>query len=357
MKKSRGKGAGRPRKQENSWLPPLVEYRPRVGYVYRNKATREYRNIAPPDAPRSTVWSAYEALSRPRSMTLARVVNQYLASPQYKSLKPATQGDYAQYSNRVVEVFGEMAPDDITSPVVQLFMDARGAKHPTAANHEKSFLSLVMNWGKARGYVTIANPCDAVRACKTAPGGRYVGIDDYAGFYNYLLDRGHVMHAVAMEIAYLCGARQQDVLRLLRMAPARPKPADCFVCGDGLHIVQGKTGKAQLKLWTPRLLAAVRLAESQGRKVETLYLLRNTAGQPFTRGGFNATWQRRQREALEKGIIGERFRFHDLKITALSDYQGDDLAHFSGHKTKGMAERYNRTPDRVKALIGRRKDD
>ncbi|WP_444939414.1 hypothetical protein [Microbulbifer sp. JMSA002] len=49
---------------------------------------------------------------------------------------------------------------------------------------------------------------------------------------------------------------------------------------------------------------------------------------------------------MAAGIIKERFRFHDLKIKAASDFEGD-VKHFTGHKTTSMAERYNRTPDKV----------
>lgn len=57
-------------------------------------------------------------------------------------------------------------------------------------------------------------------------------------------------------------------------------------------------------------------------------------------------------EAVKAGTISSRFRFPDLKIKALPDFDGDsnDLAHFSCHKSKSMAERYNRTPDKVTAL-------
>jgi hypothetical protein len=73
-------------------------------------------------------------------------------------------------------------------------------------------------------------------------------------------------------------------------------------------------------------------------------------GGPYTRCGFNSTWIRRQHNAEDSGLISDRFCFHDLKVKALSDFDGDDLARFSGHKSKSMAERYNRTPDRVAAL-------
>ncbi|WP_444901313.1 hypothetical protein ACJJIG_17205 [Microbulbifer sp. SSSA007] len=49
----------------------------------------------------------------------------------------------------------------------------------------------------------------------------------------------------------------------------------------------------------------------------------------------------------------ERFRFHDLKIKAASDFDGD-VQKFTGHKTRSMAERYNRTADKVVSLDRKR---
>lgn len=345
---------GRQRRHDNAWLPPKV-WKDKSGYFYYDRKTKEYHRLGKLDAPRSAIWAAYDDLHRSSAITVASVIDAYLKSPQYTQLKPATQRDYLQYSRRVIAVFGAMEPDAITSPHVQLFMDARGEKHPTAANHEKSFLSLVLNWGKARAYMRGANPCDAVRNIRTTPGGRYVDVEDYFGFYNFLIDRGHVMHAVAMEIAYLCGARQQDVLRILRAPPGRPSPEDCYVCDRGILIAQGKTGKTQLKLWTPRLQAAVDLANTQTFKIESRYLLRGRTGDPFTRTGFNSTWIRRQKEAEEAGVISARFRFHDTKVSAISDYTEGDKQHFSGHKTRSQVDRYNRKPDEVATISGHKK--
>ena len=305
--------------------------------------------LADADATPAQVWSAYEALQQPQQQTVADVIDAYFRSPQFTALAAVTQAGYRTYAVKLHAVFGAMAPDSVTSPHVQRYLDAR-AHQPTAANHERALLSLLFNWGKARGYCRIANPVDAVRPLKVAPGGRYVSHDEYFAFYDFLLERGHPMHAAAMGIAYLCGARQQDVLRLLRERPVRPAADDCWVAEAGLVIWQAKTGKVQLKEWTDDLRLQVALALEADVRIGSPYVLRGRGGLGFTRGGFNSSWTRCQQAALESGVLQQRFRFHDLKVKALSDYGGADRAHFSGHATRGMAERYNRTPDRVAAL-------
>ncbi|WP_444922821.1 tyrosine-type recombinase/integrase [Microbulbifer sp. DLAB2-AF] len=334
---------GRRRNPENAWMPPHVA-RYKNGYRFR-KHGEPTKHIAAPDASQAEVWVAYEKYLAglvQKIFAFADLVELYFASPQYtKHIKPQTQKDYHRYSQRVLAVFGEMEPDNITSPLVQMSMDARGAEYPTSANRERTFLGIVMKWGKARGFVKIEDPTAVVKTIKVKPGGRYVEDWEYQAFWQWLGDHGHVMHQCAMEISYLCAARQQDVLALTRAE----------IQEDGLLIVQAKTGKAQLKLWSSSLKEAVdrAVATNTEAQIQTTHIIRSRVGRAYTRTGFNAVWQREQRAALAAGAIKQRFRFHDLKIKAASDFEGD-VQKFTGHKTRSMAERYNRTADRAPSL-------
>lgn len=334
---------GRHRRPENVWMPQWVVRYP-GGFRIRRRG-HPTQHLAGPDASRSEVWAAYERWQAglvQKIFTTGDLIDLYFASPQYtKHIKPSTQSDYLRYSKQIRESFGEMSPDTITSPLVQLYLDARGAEHPAAANRERTFLGILIKWGKARGLVTIDDPTTAVRPLPEGPGGRYVDDWEYEAFWGWLGQRGHVMHQCAMEISYLCAARQQDVLALTRHQ----------ITDDGLLITQAKTGKAQIKLWTPRLREAVdlALATNASAPIQSAHILRSRTGRGYTRTGFNAVWQREQRAALAAGVIKERFRFHDLKIKSASDCDGD-VQQFTGHKTRSMAERYNRTPDRVVSL-------
>lgn len=334
---------GRRRKPENVWMPPYVE-RYKDGYRVNHRG-HSTKHLARHDASRSEVWSAYERYQAgpdQKIFTLADLIDLYFASPQYtKLIKPQTQTDYLRYSQRIRKVFGEMQPDTITSPLVQMFMDARGAEYPVATNRERSFLSIIIKWGKARGFVKIEDPTAVIKKMKEGPGGRYVEDWEYQAFWQWLGEHRHIMHQCAMEVSYLCAARQQDVLALTK--------GD--IQEDGLLVIQAKTGKAQVKLWSPALREVVDRALNTNidAQVQTTPLIRSRSGYAYTRTGFNSVWLREQRAALTAGAIKERFRFHDLKIKAVSDFDGD-VQKFSGHKTRSMAERYNRTPDRVASL-------
>jgi hypothetical protein len=348
--------AGRKRRPENSWMPPYVK-QDKYGYVYNNNSSKEYFRLCGLDVSQAEVWAAYDKLGKAKALTLTNVIEKYMKSPDYLRLKPRSQTDYMYHAKKINDVFGEMHPDTIESWMIQEFMDKRGRMHPTAANKERYFLQVIMNWGKARNYVTIQNPCGAVKPIrlKKTPEelDRSYSDADHLALYNFLGKHGHVLYQVALEIAYLCGARQQDVLRLYDQPPFRIKAGDCYITKDGIMMWQAKTNKVQLKLFTPRLKAAVDLARKWKRRPTKEGKLRKTASSPwlictksgtkYTRNGFNSTWIRMQAKALAEGVISTRFRFHDTKHKAITDYTGNqaEKQHFSGHRTPSMVNKYN----------------
>ena len=325
----------RQRDPKNGWIPPNVKIDRHGNYRWERRGSGS-KKIADKNASKPEVWAAYDALFQDDENNISNLMNLYFASPDFKNLAPRTRQDYLAWSARLKKVFGAAKPDDITSPDVQFFMDARGGTHPTAANHERSLLSKVFNWGKARGFVTIPNPCSSVKKIKVKTAARYIKDDEYVSFHNFL-EKRHPMLLAAMEIAFLCAARKGDILRLTRDD----------ITEEGLLICQSKTGKEQVKLWNNRLRAAVDLALSiQHKSHNTAHIIRTRTGRQYTDSGFNASWKTVRREAIEQGVISKTFRFHDLKIKSVSDYEGDKQ-YFSGHKTSSMMERYNMTPDRV----------
>ena len=116
-----------------------------------------------------------------------------------------------------------------------------------------------------------------------------------------------------MEIAYLCAARQSDVLSL-KWDQIQER---------GVFIKQGKTGKEQLKLFSPRLLAAIEQARAQPIS-SVKWVICNENGNRYTRDGFNTNWIRVRNATIKAGALSESFTFHDLKAKGISDYaQGD----------------------------------
>lgn len=356
--------AGKPKNPKNAWLPKHVT-EDKHGYRYRNRATKESArlkdaqgNTIKPGAPKSEVYAAYERLTKEQTFNFGQLIDRYFQSPNYLTKAASTQRDYITYATRIKKTFGEMVPETITSAHVRLYMDAKH-QTPTATNHDKSFISMVFNWGLERALINPAtpNPCTGVKKLKTEKKSRYFEDADYYAFYNYLIEKGNAAHAAAMAIAYNCASRQQDVLRLLEHRPFNPQDEDCYLTDEYIRIWQKKTGNVQNKRYNPELKQAIELAKAHKRSTKnniTPELIVTKSGSRYTRDGFNATWGRRKKEALQKGIITKGFRFHDLKHKSISDHTGDKKA-FSGHATDAMAQHYNHSIATVDSLTKDRK--
>lgn len=341
--------------EQDKWMPPRV-YRGKSAYEYHPPGGGCIR-LCPFTASKADVWLEYEKHYRAdtKQGTVAFLIAGYTKSETFINLAPETQKDYLDCKKRTEEAFGKMRAIDVQPKHVRQFMDHRGQESKHRANRERTFLYNVMSWGHQRGHVD-KNPCKPVQAFKLKPRDRYVTDEEYQHVY----DIAPPNLQAAMEIAYLCAARSGDV-RMLRLGDIKE---------EGLFIEQSKTGKKQIKAWTPRLRSAVSLAKKQPAKIDTTFIIHNKQGQPYTAKGIRGmfgkivdkamgicrrdksesdeAYEARKAEFIKQypPQFTERFSLHDLKAKGISDYQGDKQ-HFSGHKTSSMMETYNRTADVV----------
>ena len=325
---------GRKRNPADAWLPPRV---------YRGKSAFEFRpakggcvKLAPLSAARPLVWARYqEVLSEADQRHLfAGLHKAYFESREFKKLAPETQKGYSAQGAALKRAFGAMRCTAIKTVHVRAYMDKRAnASSERMANRHLSLLSVMCNWGRERGYLE-SNPCEGVKRYREEGRDRYVTDEEYKVFH----DAAPLHVRAAMEIAYLCGARQADVLKLTTFE----------LRTEGVYIRQGKTGKKQIKSWSPRLRAAVEACRAKA-PAGTTAIICNAKGKPYTRDGWGTAWQRTRDKLKEKGIIID-WTFHDLKAKGISDFEGDKKQ-FSGHATDRMVALYDRKV-RVVPTIG-----
>lgn len=342
-----------PRKRKNpadEWMPPRV-YRGKSSYEWHPKGGGSV-TLCKLDAPKEDVWLAYrkakEAREKESQFNIGVMIDNYLTSSQFAGLARATQQDYRHSADTLRRVFGQALPEAVTAPIVRKFMDRRGEKSKTRANRELSLLSTVWAWNYERGHTSTQNPCHDVKRFREKAREKYVTDAEYQAVFN--IAPLHIQ--IAMEIAYLCAARQGDVLGLRWGRPGQTEPdanQDAVVLEQGVYIRQGKTGKKQIKLWSPRLRAAIDSAKGLQSTISSMWVIHNRKGQRYTASGFKAMWKRIRDKALEDGLITESFTFHDLKAKGISDYQAGDKQEFSGHLTRSQMERYNRKIQQVPA--------
>lgn len=231
----------------DAWMPPRV-YRGRSAYEFHPQNGGNIR-LCSLDAPQSKVWAAYEALINeiPDDRLLSSLADRFFKSADFFELARETQKDYLKYSKNVLSVFGAMPSDAIKPEHVRKYMDKRGLKSRVQANREKAFMSRMFRWGYERGLVK-GNPTKGVKKFKEESRDRYVTDAEYQALYSCAPD----IVKIAMELAYLCCARQADVLSMKKSQ----------IMEEGILIKQSKTSVAQIKGWSPRLTAVIGMASS-----------------------------------------------------------------------------------------------
>lgn len=335
----------RKRSNKNAWMPDYTKIEG-DWFVYYRQSTREYKRLCRANQPRSELLKSYEIFAHCQGANFNDCIDKYLSSPQFKALSKGTRSKYqfAIETSKNKELrfsFGPMDAEDIEPPDVRLFMDY-WAEMPEKANTMHTVLSAIFVWSIERGYIRRNNPCAAVKKFKSSQGGRYVSDAEYFAFFDFLIRNEKYNIASAMALAFLCGSRLQDVLRIKKRKPFILNTQDCYCVEDGIIIYQLKSTRSQLKRWSNELKQAAEL----DRKLHSNYLVSNNAGKPYTTSGFKSLWQAWQKKAFEKGYIKDRFRFHDMKIKAASDMDSSEIAQNLG-LTEAMARRYNHTPDAV----------
>lgn len=335
------------------WMPPRV-YRGKSAFEWRPKAGGAVR-LCSLKASKDEVWKQYSlaklTCNQGDSCTVATMLDNFFTSQHFKKLKSNTQKDYRQCEKKIRTVFGEAAPEAITAPIVRQFMDKRGEQSETRANREKALLSIVWAWNFERGNTVMPNPCPNVRDFKEKARERYVTDEEFDAVFTL----APLYVRVAMEIAYLCAARQGDVLELRWGKKGQREPEngqEAVILEQGIYIRQEKTGLRQIKLWSPRLKAAVKAAKGQKSTITSVYVIHNQQGQRYTASGFKAIFRKVLLKWLGQDARANHpswFTFHDLKAKGVSDYEQGDKQEFSGHSTRSQMERYNRRIQEVPA--------
>lgn len=328
MKKSRPK-------REN-WIPV---------HVTRGKSAWEYRpvrggrcvRLCALDSPNSLVIRRHaEEFERfhTKSGTFKALADDFFESEEFKKKAKSTQNDYQKYWEKVEPVFGKVDAKRIAPEHIRTYMDKKGKTSEVQANRHLSFMSKVFSWGFERGRVKI-NPCHGVTRYTETARDKYITDEEY----RIVHDVAPVRVKIAMEISYLCAARQGDVLKLTKVQ----------ISDDGINIRQGKTGKKQIKAWTPRLKKAIELAKTLKSKHDSIYIIPTQKGTAYTSDGFRTMWHKAITKARKESKKPLDFTFHDIKAKGISDYEGDKQK-FSGHKTASQVAIYDRKTEIVPTL-------
>lgn len=305
-------------------------------YYVTGTTPRKWIKLDPDLSKARILWAQLESGKVLGGSFFPLVMNDWLGSDQYKKLAQATKNTYQTLIDLLPRVFD--GPMEAIRPVhIAKFMD--GHKSNAQANIGRVILSNVFDYAIRRGVVECVNPAKAVKKFTMEGRTRYLNDEEFKAIH----DSGNDVVKVAMDIAYLTGARITDVLKL--------RLADCN--DEGLFIEQSKTKKRQLFTWSVELRAAINRARKLPRPIRGLHLLCTNRGKPYTYSAFYTIWE----NAISKAGIKD-VHFHDIRGKAATEAKqlGQDYQAILGHATRAMSDKYikQREIERVEPVKSRK---
>lgn len=251
--------------------------------------------------------------------TLSSIFAKFADSADFKELKPPTQKQYAYFLFGILDkAFGHLLPSEIEDATIAQYLERRKKSDAAVAgNRERACLSSAFEYAMRNGWAK-RNPCRGVRRNRERPSKVHIESEALSAG----MDKAPVHFARVMQLAYIIGPRQVDIinLRLSNLTPA------------GIEYVESKTGKRVIHEWTPTLRQLVReILEARGAlepQPDHDHLLTNRFGKPLTMWGIISNMRR----------LGVDWSFRAIRPKAQTD--GGDR-NVIGH-TGQMRERYTR---------------
>lgn len=309
-----------------------------IGYYYEMPRDENGKKKVIPLGSDLTVamrkWAVIEGNPSLGEYSLNRLHEEYMewAKDSEKSeLSLRTLKDRLAYWKNLSPAFGHFSPDEVLPEQMLPYFHERSSQ--SSAKKELKYLSVLFNWGRARGKVKALNPVTGltrqmkVKECRDI----YVSDSDLELVYKHASD----VVKDALDIAYLTGQRPADVLKM-----------QWDHIKDGvLEVRQNKTKKL-VRIAIVGELAHV-FKKIRSRPVVGLTILIDPKGNPLNQFGhfrkqFDKARNKAEIEAEEKGIEFTRFQFRDLRAKAASDLEEENAQALLGHTDRRMTSRYRR---------------
>ena len=308
-------------------LPPRL-YRRGLSYYYVS-ADGRWHNLGADKARALRLWAELECAQT--TATVANVVRQYMDF--ISGIADSTREKYERYANTLEVKFAITGADDLTVPMLARWRDS-GEVRPVWFNGCLAVLrgayAKGMEWG------TVAtNAAKEVKPNPTAARTRYLTDAEFRA----IRERAPAWLQLAMDIAYLTGMRESDVLALRWSA-----------VGDRISVEQIKTGNRQAFEITPALRAV--LEGAKRRRIVGLFVVATDKGRPIT----SRRLQKAYAEAAKAAQVVDA-RFHDIRGKAATDAadEGMDYQAMLGHADKKMSDRYVKSRRTVNAPTHKRR--
>lgn len=263
-------------------------------------------------------WAELEGVNNHKTFNAA--LDKFLASKDFAKLAANTQRSYRAQETILRKTFGQMNCASITPAHIYQFLD----KHPSpsAANVGVNVMSKSLEIARKLGWVR-DNPCVNTPRNATEGRRRYLNDSEYQTINQHASE---ALRAI-MRVTYLTGQRMVDIIKM-RLSD---------ITDEGILVVQQKTGKKQLFLWTDELREAIAEAKALERPIRGMTLFCTRTGRPYNDSNLRKQWA----TACEKAGV-ENAQFRDLRSKAATDAAelNQDYQAILGHTSKAMSDKY-----------------
>ena len=255
-------------------------------------------------------WSAYHAAAAGlggAAGSMQAIIAEYKASPVWERLRPASKKLFTISLNRVVAVWSDLRPDQITVAAIAEFRDTMPA--PTA-KATLGALQSFFRFAAERGYCT-TNPVREVRRPESDPeaGARPIPEEAYQ----------HVMQHAPTAIKRFFILGRETGQRISDIVQMRPIDRD----GAGILLTVTKRRKDR-EHWIPLSVKGAAEIDSWGGFPNAPYLT-TEKGKRFTPDRFRKVWG--DWIAEEANAICREITPHDLRATAVCDDRLAGITH------------------------------
>lgn len=269
--------------------------------------------------------------------SLGGLIAAYRKAPEHTTLALRTRKDYEK-------VFVYLRPcEDMPLLAIDtaFIYGARDAAH---AKHKRRFstyvvqvLRLLLEWGKARGYVerNAAVGVKTIRRPKHLARANRAWTDDER---EVVLSESPKVLKPIIALGMFAGLSEGDAVRWPWSAYEK-------------SVIQGARAKTGEPLWIPAHFRLRQILDAADKTSPVIGV--NSRGKPFTESGFRASFFKFVRKLEAAGKVGKGLTFHGLRHTVgklIIDAGGDtrDVGAILGHASEVSSEHYSREADRRK---------
>jgi integrase len=324
-------------------LPYVNTYTDRCGTVRRYFRKRGCKPVALPGVPGSAEFmDAYRAaLGEPAPRvaqqgpgTVGALICDYLQSPAFANLKPASQRAYRIVLDRFSAQHGHRMVHDMPRAKVAAYIQNIGVEKPGMANLTRKVLRRLLVHGVRIGYRN-DNPVTEIESYRLGTHHTWTETELEAFERQWPLGtRERLVYALLL----YTGQRGGDVVKMRR--------AD--VSGGTIAVVQEKTGTALSIPIHHELAAAIKAGPTNG-----LNLVGDPNGRPINRPALTLLMKRAAAKAgLPPHCLPHGLRKAQMRRLAEGGATAKEIAAISGHKTLQEVERYTAAADQK--LLSRR---